>query len=277
MDFKISDLAVLLVTINVENKDYAIRNRSFKNIGGYIFEVSGITGDTANLNIYHSPSVNLVDYNPNIILTVTKKLEFYEGDIFEIPFTIANIGKVGAKNITINLENSGEDIIEGTWKGTLNPEETKDLKFKARFNSEGEYELVFNVNTAQYSEKFQEKVNIKSKVTSILKKGTMNSLIYITRGYILTQDRIRMVQDSINIFFLIGILLSSGIILNSARQNLPTVEKSKDSPKKKSINRKDQSIKSKKDEVTISQERLKVSKQRRAQGLKRESIKKREK
>jgi len=86
-----------------------------------------------------------------------------------------------------------------------------------------------------------------------------------------------MVQDSINIFFLIGILLSSGIILNSARQNLPTVEKSKDSPKKKSINRKDQSIKSKKDEVTISQERLKVSKQRRAQGLKRESIKKREK
>lgn len=277
MDFKISDLAVLLVTINVENKDYAIRNRSFKNIGGYIFEVSGITGDTANLNIYHSPSVNLVDYNPNIILTVTKKLEFYEGDIFEIPFTIANIGKVGAKNITINLENSGEDIIEGTWRGTLNPEETKDLKFKARFNSEGEYELVFNVNTAQYSEKFQEKVNIKSKVTSILKKGTMNSLIYITRGYILTQDRIRMVQDSINIFFLIGILLSSGIILNSARQNLPTVEKSKDSPKKKSINRKDQSIKSKKDEVTISQERLKVSKQRRAQGLKRESIKKREK
>ena len=187
------------------------------------------------------------------------------------------IKKVGAKNITINLENSGEDIIEGTWKGTLNPEETKDLKFKARFNSEGEYELVFNVNTAQYSEKFQEKVNIKSKVTSILKKGTMNSLIYITRGYILTQDRIRMVQDSINIFFLIGILLSSGIILNSARQNLPTVEKSKDSPKKKSINRKDQSIKSKKDEVTISQERLKVSKQRRAQGLKRESIKKREK
>ncbi|NYT03710.1 MAG: hypothetical protein GKC00_03280, partial [Candidatus Methanofastidiosa archaeon] len=204
------------------------------------------------------------------------KLESEEGDIFEIPFTIANIGKAGANNLTISLQNSSANIIEGTWKGTLNPGETKDLKFKARFNSEGEYVLVFNVNTGQSSEGFQETVNIKSKVSAALKEGPMNSLIYITREYIFTQDRIRILQSSINTLFYIGILLSTGIIINSARQRLPVVEKVKEKPKGKVMKRKELPNKSRKNDIAVSQERLRVPKERKNQGIKRESVKKRE-
>ena len=276
MDFTISDTATLSATIKAENQDYIIKKRSLKSIGNYIFEVNDISGDVVSLDIYHHPSVTLIDYNPNVTLTVTKKLESEEGDIFEIPFTIANIGKAGANNLTISLQNSSANIIEGTWKGTLNPGETKDLKFKARFNSEGEYVLVFNVNTGQSSEGFQETVNIKSKVSAALKEGPMNSLIYITREYIFTQDRIRILQSSINTLFYIGILLSTGIIINSARQRLPIVEKVKEKPKGKVIKRKEHPNKSRKNDIAISQERLRVSKERKNQGIKRESVKKRE-
>ncbi|NYT03298.1 MAG: hypothetical protein GKC00_01175 [Candidatus Methanofastidiosa archaeon] len=275
MDFTISDTATLSATIKAENQDYVVKKRSLKSIGNYIFEVNDISGEVVSLNIYHPPSVALVDYNPNVILTVTKKLESEEGDILEIPFTIANIGKVSAGNLTINLQGSGANIIEGTWKGTLNPEETKDLKFKARFNSEGEYILVFNVNTDQFSEVFQKEVNIKSKVSSALKEGPMNSLIFIARNYILTPDRIKVLQSSINIFFYIGILLSTGIILNSARQRLPVIEKPKEKPKGKVMKRKAHPSKSRKEDLALSQERLRASKERKNQGIKRESVKNR--
>jgi hypothetical protein len=275
LDFTISDTATLSATIKAENQDYVIKKRSLKSIGNYIFEVNDISGEVVSLNIYHPPSVALVDYNPNVVLTVTKKLESEEGEILEIPFTIANIGKVSASNLTINLQGSGADIIEGTWKGTLNPEETKDLKFKARFNSEGGYTLVFNVNTDQSSEVFQKEVNIKSKVSSALKEGPMNSLIFITRNYILTADRIRILQNSINIFFYVGILLSTGIILNSARQRLPVKEKPKEKPKGKVMKSKAHPSKSRKEDLAISQERLRASKERKNQGIKRESVKNR--
>jgi hypothetical protein len=275
MDFTISDTATLSATIKVENQDYVIKKRSLKAIGNYIFEVNDISGDLVSLNIYHPPSVALVDYNPNVVLTVTKKLESEEGDVLEIPFTIANIGKVSTNNLIIDLQGSGANIIEGTWKGTLNPGETKDLKFKARFNNEGDYTLIFNVNTDQSSEEFQKEVKIKSKVTAALKEGPMNSLIFITRNYILTADRIRILQSSISIFFYIGIILSTGIILNSARQKLPIKEKPKEKPKGKVVKRKDHLSKSRKEDLAISQERLRVSKERKTQGIKRESVKNR--
>ena len=93
----------------------------------------------------------------------------------------------------------------------------------------------------------------------------------------MTQDRIRLAQNSINILLYIGILLSSAIILNSARQRLPNLEKPKEKPKRKVVRRKDQQIKAKNSDVAISQERLKVSKQRRDQGIKRESVKRKNK
>ncbi|KYC46196.1 MAG: hypothetical protein APG12_00355 [Candidatus Methanofastidiosum methylothiophilum] len=276
LDFTISDAATLSATIKVENQDYAIRKRSLKGINNYIFEVNDIVGDRVSLNIYHPPSVTLVQYNPNVTLTVTKKLDFYEGDVFEIPFTIANTGKASANNLTINLQGHGANIVDGTWKGILNPGEVKELKFKASFYNEGDHTLVFNVNTGQSSEEFQEKVSIKSKVTSVLKEGPMKSLIVITRDYIVTPDRIRMIQNSINIFLYIGLALSVGIILNSARQKLPVVERPKEKPKRRVAKRKDMPPKPISKDMAVSQERLRVSKQRRSQGLKRESVKKKE-
>jgi hypothetical protein len=275
MDFTIFDTNTLSTTIKVENQDYVIKKRSLKSIGNFIFEVNDISGDIVSLNIYHPPSVALVDYNPNVVLTVTKKLESEEGDVLEIPFTIANIGKVSTNNLIIDLKSSGANIIEGTWKGTLNPGETKDLKFKARFDNEGDYTVVFNVNTGKSSEGFQKEVKVKSKVTAALKEGPMNSLIFITRNYILTADRIRILQSSISIFFYIGIILSTGIILNSARQKLPIKEKPKEKPKGKVVKRKDHLSKSRKEDLAISQERLRVSKERKTQGIKRESVKNR--
>ena len=221
MDFKITNINTLTATITVDGVDHQIKKRSLKGISNYIFELNDIGGESVNLYVYHPPSVSLLDYQPNVTLTVTKKLEPEEGDVFEIPFSIANTGKVGANNLTINLEGSEANIIDGAWKGTLEPGEVKELKFKAKFNTEGEYLLVFNVDTGQSSEGFQSKVNVRSKVTSILKEGPMASLIYITRGYILTPQRMGVLYNSINIFLYIGILLSAGILLNSARQKLP--------------------------------------------------------
>jgi hypothetical protein len=176
-----------------------------------------------------------------------------------------------ANTLKVNLQNSSANIIYGTWNGTLNVGETKEVIFKARYDEAGDYIIIFNVDTGQSSEGFQEKVTVKSKVTSVLKEGPMKSLIFITREYILTQDRIRLAQNSINIFFYIGILLSTGIILNSARQTLPNMEKSK----KKVVKRKDKSIKSR-NNAAIYQERLRLSKERKDKGIKRESIRKRE-
>ena len=274
MDFKVTDAAALSATINVENQDYVIKKRSLKGINNYIFEVNDIVGDNVKLSIYHPPSVTLVGYNPNVVLTVTKKLESEEGDIFEIPFTLANTGKVSANNLTVNLQNSSANIVEGTWKGALNVGETKELKFKASYNEAGDYTLIFNVDTGQSSEEFREKVSIKSKVTAVLKEGPMKSLIFITKEYILTQNRIKLAQGSINILLYIGILLSSAIIFNSARQKLPNLEKPKEKPKRKVPKRKAESIRPRNNDAAISQERLRVSKQRRDQGIKRESIKK---
>ncbi|HII94503.1 MAG TPA: hypothetical protein HA367_02010 [Candidatus Methanofastidiosum sp.] len=276
MDFKITDSSTLSATINIENQDYSIKKRSLKGINNYIFEVNDIVGDNVKLSIYHPPSVTLVGYNPNVVLTVTKKLESEEGDIFEIPFTLANTGKVSANNLTVNLQNSSANIVEGAWKGALNVGETKELKFKASYNEAGDYIITFNVDTGQSSEEFQEKVSIKSKVTAVLKEGPMKSLIFITNEYILTQNRIRLAQNSINILLYIGILLSSAIILNSARQRLPNLEKPKEKPKRKVVKRKAESIKPRSN-AAIDQERLRVSKKRKDQGIKRESIKKREK
>ena len=228
-------------------------------------------GDNVNLNIYHPPSVTLVGYNPIVTLTVTKTLESEEGDIFEIPFTLANTGRANANNLKVNLQGSSANIIDGTWNGVLNVGETKELKFKARYDEAGDYIIIFNVNAGQSSEGFQEKVTVKSKVTAVLKEGPMKSLIFITKDYILTQDRIRLFQNSINIFFYIGILLSTGIILNSARQKLPNMEK----PKRKVVKRKDESIKSR-NNAAISQERLRVSKERKDENIKRQRIRKRE-
>ena len=249
MDFKISDAASLSATINVENQDYVIKKRSLKGINNYIFEVSDIVGDKVNLNIYHPPSVTLVGYNPIVTLTVTKTLESEEGDIFDIPFTLANTGRANANTLKVNLQSSGANIIDGTWNGVLNVGETKELIFKARYDEAGDYIIIFNVNTGQSSEGFQEKVTVKSKMTAVLKEGPMKSLIFITNEYILTQNRIRFAQNSINLFFYIGILLSTGIILNSARQKLPNMEK----PKRKVVKRKDKSIKSR-NNAAIDQE-----------------------
>jgi len=276
LDFKITDAASLSATINVENQEHVIKKRSLKSINNYIFEVTDIMGDNVKLSIYHPPSVTLVGYNPNVILTVTSKLEPEEGDMFEIPFTLANTGKANSNNLKVSLQSSTANIIDGTWSGALNAGETKELKFKARFNEAGDYIIIFNVDTGQTSEGFQEKVSVKSKVTAVLREGPMKSLIFITNEYVLTQNRIKLVQNSINILLYIGILLSSAIILNSARQKLPNLEKPKEKPKRKVVKRKDQQIKSKNNDAAISQERLRVSKQRRNQGLKRESVKKRE-
>ena len=273
MDFKITDASTLSATINAENQDYVIKKRALKGISNYIFEVRDIVGDKVNLNIYHPPSVTLVEYNPLVTLTVTKKLESEEGDILDIPFTLANTGKANANNLKVNLQSSGANIIDGTWNGALSVGETKELKFKASYNEAGAYILIFNVDTGPSSEEFQEKVNIKSKVTAILKEGPMKSLIFITKEYILTQDRIRLAQNSINILLYIGILISSAIILNSARQTLPNLEKPKEKSKRKVVKRKDQQIKSKNNDAAIDQERLRASKQRRDQGIKRESVK----
>lgn len=275
LDFKITDAAALSATVNAENQDYVIKKRTLKGISNYIFEVNDISGDTVKLSIYHPPSVTLVGYNPNVILTVTKKLEPEEGDIFEIPFTLANTGKANANNLKVNLQSSTANIINGTWNGALNVGETKELIFKARFNEAGDYILVFNVDTGLSSEGFQEKVNVKSKVTSVLKEGPMKSLIFVTNEYILTQDRIRLAQNSINIFFYIGVILSSAIILNSARQTLPNIEVKKKSVKRKVMKRKEEPIKTR-NNIAISQERLRVSKERKEKGIKRESVKKRE-
>ncbi len=275
LDFKITDAASLSATINVEDQEHVIKKRSLKSINNYIFEVTDIVGDNVKLSIYHPPSVTLVGYNPIVTLTVTKTLESEEGDIFEIPFTLANTGRANANTLKVNLQNSDANIIEGSWSGSLNVGETKELKFKASFNEPGDYTIIFNADTGQSSEEFQEKVSVKSKVTSVLKEGPMKSLIFITNEYILTQNRIRLVQNSINILLYIGILLSSAIILNSARQRLPNLEKPKEKPKRKVVKRKDQQIKTKNNDATISQERLRVSKQRRDQGIKRESVKKR--
>jgi hypothetical protein len=278
MDFKITDAAALSATINAENQDYVIKKRSLKSISNYIFEVTDIVGgDNVKLSIYHPPSVTLVGYSPIVTLTVTKKLESEEGDIFEIPFTLANTGRANANNVKVNLQSSIANVIDGTWSGVLNVGETKELKFKASYNEAGDYNLIFNVDTGQSSEEFREKVSIKSKVTAVLKEGPMKSLIFITKEYILTQNRIKLARDSINILFYIGILLSSAIILNSARQRLPNLESPKEKPKRKVPKRKAESIRSRDNNVPISQERLRVSKERRDQGIKRESIKKREK
>ena len=268
MDFKITDAAALSATINAENQDYLIKKRSLKGINNYIFEVNDILGDKVNLNIYHPPSVTLLGYNPIVTLTVTKKLESEEGDIFEIPFTLANTGRANANTLKVNLQSSAANIIDGTWNGVLNVGETKELKFKASYNEAGDYILIFNVDTGQSSEGFQEKVTVKSKVTAVLKEGPMKSLIFITKDYILTQDRIRVAQNSINIFFYIGILLSTGIILNSARQKLPNMEK----PKRKVVKRKDKS----RNNAALDQERLRLSKERKDENIKRQRVRKRE-
>jgi len=290
MDFKISDASALSATINVDNQDYAIRKRSFKGISNFIFEVNDVARDTVKLNIYHQPSVSIVGYNPNVSLTVTKKLESEEGDIFEIPFTLANTGRAHANNLKVNLQSSSGNIVEGSWSGSLNVGETKELKFKARFDEPGDYVLIFNVNAGQTTEGFQEEVSVKSKVTSVLKEGPMKSLIFIAGEYILTPDRIRLAQNSINIFLYVGILLSSLIVINSARQKLPNMEIQQKRPKKNIVKRKQETsnvngrpIKreeaptiKKRNDVAMGQERIKPPRERKEGGIKKKSVKKRE-
>ena len=274
MDFKITDAVPLSATINVEGQDYVLKTRSLKSINNFIFEVNGITGNDVKLSIYHPESVGLLGYNPNVTLTVTKKLEPEEGEIFDIPFTLANTGKVNANTLTVDLQDSTANIIEGTWNGSLNSGEIKELVFKARFDNEGDYTIIFKVNTGQSSEEFQQKVSVKSKVTAVLKEGPMKSLIFITKEYILTQSRIRLLQNSINIFLYIGILLSAGIILNSMRQKLPNMERPKKKPtKKRVVERKVEPVRQQNNEA-IAQERIVPPKERRDKGIKRESVKK---
>ena len=274
MDFKIADAVPLSATINVEGQDYVLKTRSLKNINNFIFEVNGITGDGVKLSIYHPESVGLLGYNPNVTLTVTKKLEPEEGEIFDIPFTLANTGKVNANNLTVDLQDSTANIIEGTWNGSLNTGEIKELVFKARFDNEGDYTIIFKVNTGQSSEEFQQKVSVKSKVTAVLKEGPMKSLLFIAKEYILTQSRIRLFQNSINIFLYIGILLSAGIIFNSMRQKLPNMEIPKKKPtKKRVVERKVEPVRQQ-NNGAIAQERIRPPKERKDKGIKRESVKK---
>lgn len=274
MDFKIADAVPLSATINVEGQDHVIKTRSLKNINNFIFEVNGITGDDVKLSIYHPESVSLLGYNPNVTLTVTKKLESEEGDIFDIPFTLANTGKVNANNLTVELQDSTANIIEGTWNGSLNTGEIKELVFKARFDNEGDYTIIFKVNTGQSSEEFQHKVSVKSKVTAVLKEGPMKSLIFIAKEYIVTQSRIRLLQNSINIFLYIGIFLSVGIIFNSMRQKLPNMEVPKKKPtKKRVVERKVEPVRQQ-NNGAVAQERIVPPKERRDKGIKRQSVKK---
>lgn len=165
-----------------------------------------------------------MEYGPNVVLKVTKKIEYEEGEIFEIPFTIANTGKADAEELIITLQGSGANIIDGSWRGLLKSGETKDLIFKAKYNESGNYIINFNVNSGQSSESFQEEVNIKSKITAALTEGPMQTLIFITRNYIVTQDRIKLLQSSITAMFFVGVLLSGAIIAYSSMQTLPKRE-----------------------------------------------------
>ena len=237
-DFKIIDISSLSSTIRVEGQDYTIRKRSVKSINNYLFELSDTGTDTASINVYHPESINVSEYNPNITLTVTKKLESEEEDTFDIPFTIANTGKANAERLDVTLQGQGLSVIEGSWNGSLKPGETKELVFRAKYNEPGSYTVNLNVNSGQTTETFQKEVTITSKVSSVLREGSMQALIFIAKNFIVTQDRIKLLQNSINIFFYVGIILSGAIIFYSSIQTLPKNEPPKEKILKKKLPRK---------------------------------------
>ncbi|NMC77555.1 MAG: hypothetical protein GYA60_09735 [Candidatus Methanofastidiosa archaeon] len=245
-DFKVIDTSNLSTTIKFQDQEFILKKRSIKSINGYLFELSDSGADSANINVYHPLSINVTEYSPNVTLTVTKKLEAEEGDVIEIPFTLANTGKANAENLEVILQGSGLSIIDGSWKGALKSGETKDLIFKAKYNEPGSYIINIGVSSGQFSQNFQKDVNIKSKVTSVLREGPTQALIFIAKNYILTQERIKFIQNSINIFFYIGIAISGTIIVYSSMQTLP----SRDIPKKKIPKQK----------VTINQTKKNISK-----------------
>lgn len=224
IDFKVIDTSNISATLRQDNQDYLLKKRSVKTINGYLFELNDIGTGNITLNVYHPKSINVMEYGPNVVLKVTKKIEYEEGEIFEIPFTIANTGKADAEELIITLQGSGANIIDGSWRGLLKSGETKDLIFKAKYNESGNYIINFNVNSGQSSESFQEEVNIKSKITAALTEGPMQTLIFITRNYIVTQDRIKLLQSSITAMFFVGVLLSGAIIAYSSMQTLPKRE-----------------------------------------------------
>ncbi len=232
-DLTISDANNLSAKISLDNQNYEVRRRHFKGIKDYIVEVRDIVGDNVQLNIYHPDSVNIIEYSPNVSLEVTKSLEPEEGELFEIPFTVTNTGRVGANDMTVNLQSGSGNIIEGSWRGRLGPGETKDLVFRARFNTEGNYLIVFNLDTGRSSEVFEEQVRVRSKVATALKEGPINSLVFIAREHVVNTDRVNFVQNSLNTLFYVGLLLSAGILINSARQKIPSVEP----PRKKILKR----------------------------------------
>lgn len=232
-DLMISDANNISAKISTGAQEYEVRKGHFKGIKNYIVQVRDIVGDTVHLNIYHPDSVRIVEYSPNVSLKLTKSLEPQEGELFEIPFTVANTGRVSANNMAINLQSGGGNIIEGSWRGTLGPGETKDLVFRARFNSEGDYLIVFNLDTGRSSEVFEENVRVSSKAVTALREGPINSLIFIAGSHIVNPDRIAFIQNSIGILFYTGIIVSTAILINSARQKLPSF----DPPKKKIIKR----------------------------------------
>lgn len=235
VDFKVADVSSVSATIKVDAQDYPIRKRSVKTINNLLFELIESGADNATINIYHPESINITEYSPNVTLTVTKKLESQEGDTFDIPFTIANTGKVNADGLEISLQGTGLDVVEGLWKGSLKSGETKELIFKAKYKEPGEHTLNLNVNSGQSIETFQKDVTITSKVSTMAKEGSMPALIFIVENYIVTQDRIKLLQNSMSIFFYLGVIVSGAIIFYSSIQALPKNEPPKQKVVKKKL------------------------------------------